>query len=116
VANQAEPTITLTDAPDDDERAVITDGLRAYNEAQAGCRDGRSLAILAGDPETKKVVGGLLGRISLGLLTVERFFLPEDLRTDLVAGSSVWQRKNRSDAAVSTGCCPHSTFMRRVSI
>jgi GNAT superfamily N-acetyltransferase len=80
VANRAETTITLTDAPDDDERAVITDGLRDYNEAQGGIWDGRSLAILARDPETKRVVGGLLGRTSLGLLTIERFFLPEDLR------------------------------------
>jgi GNAT superfamily N-acetyltransferase len=78
----AETTITLTDAPDDDERAVITDGLRAYNEAQGGIWDGRPLAILARDPQTKKVVGGLLGRTSLGLLTVERFFLPERLRRD----------------------------------
>ena len=80
MANNAETTITLTDAPDDDEGAVITNGLRAYNEAQAGTWDGRPLAIFARDPETQKVVGGLLGRTSLGLLTVERFFLPEDLR------------------------------------
>ena len=80
MANRAETTITLTDAPDDAERAVITDGLRAYNEAQAGSWDGRPLAIFARDPETKKVVGGLLGRTSLGLLRVDTFFLPEDLR------------------------------------
>jgi GNAT superfamily N-acetyltransferase len=80
MANQAETKITLTDAPDDDERAVITDGLRAYNEAQAGYQDSRPLAVLVSDPETKKVVGGLLGRTSLGLLRVERFFLPEHLR------------------------------------
>ena len=77
VANRAETMITLTDAPDDDERAVSTDGLRAYNEAQAGAWDGRPLAIFARDPETKKVVGGLLGRTSLGLLRVDTFFLPE---------------------------------------
>jgi GNAT superfamily N-acetyltransferase len=80
VANQAETTITLTDAPDDDERAVITDGLRAYNEARAGCWDGRPLAILVRDPEIERVLGGLLGRTSLGLLRVDTFFLPEDLR------------------------------------
>ncbi len=45
MANQAETTIRLTDAPDDDERAVITDGLRAYNEAQAGGSERRPLAI-----------------------------------------------------------------------
>ena len=80
MANRAETTITLTDAPDDDERAVITDGLRGYNESQAGPWDGRPLAILARNPATKKVVGGLLGRTSLGLLNVERFFLPAELR------------------------------------
>ena len=80
MANRAETAITLTDAPDDDEQSVITDGLRAYNEAQAGSWDGRPLAIFARDPETKKVVGGLLGRTSLGLLRVDTFFLPEDLR------------------------------------
>ena len=72
--------ITLTDAPDDDERAVITDGLRAYNEAQAGASDFRPLAILARDPETNTVLGGLLGRTSFGLLRVDTFYLPEDLR------------------------------------
>jgi GNAT superfamily N-acetyltransferase len=82
VSNHAETTITLTDAPDDGERAVIMDGLRAYNETQAGGSDGRPLAILVRDPETKKVAGDLLGRTYLGLLTVERFFLPEDLSRD----------------------------------
>jgi GNAT superfamily N-acetyltransferase len=80
VANHAETAITLTDMPDEDERAVIMDGLRAYNEAQVGGSDGRSLAILVRDPDTKKVIGGLLGRTYLGLLTVERFFLPEGVR------------------------------------
>ena len=80
MANQTETTITLTDAPNDGECAVITEGLRAYNETQAGFSDSRSLAILVQDPETQNVVGGLLGRTSLGLLRVERFFLPENLR------------------------------------
>jgi hypothetical protein len=66
VANQAETTITLTDAPDDGECAAITEGLRAFNEAQAGVSDSRALAILARDPETRNVVGGLLGREDLG--------------------------------------------------
>jgi GNAT superfamily N-acetyltransferase len=82
VANRAETTITLTDAPDEAERAVIMDGLRLYNEVQAGGSDARPLAILVRDPNTKNVAGGLLGRTYLGLLTVERFFLPEDLRRD----------------------------------
>ena len=82
MANPAEITVTLTDAPGSDESAVVTDGLSAYNEAQAGYSDSRALAVLVRDPETKKVVGGLLGRTSLGLLRVELFFLPESLRRD----------------------------------
>jgi len=101
VADKAETTITLTDMPADNERAVITDGLPAYNEAQVGGSDGRQLAILARDPETNNVVGGLLGRTYLGLLTVERFFLPQDLRrSGSAAGSSLWQKKKGVDAAV----------------
>ena len=80
MARPAETMITLTDAPEQDESAVITNGLRGYNEIQAGSWDGRPLAIFARDPETRKVVGGLIGRTSLGLLNVERFFLPEPLR------------------------------------
>ena len=76
----AETTITLTDTPDDDGHAAIADGLRAYNETKAGYSDSHPLAVLVNDPETNKVVGGLLGRTSLGLLRVELFFLPERLR------------------------------------
>jgi len=108
VANQTETTITLTDTPDDDERAVITDGLRAYNEVRAGCWDGRPLAILVRDPETEKVLGGLLGRTSLGLLRVDTFFLPDDLRP--------WRRKKGGVAAAPARYCPRSTFRHRVSI
>lgn len=80
MADHREITINFTEAPDDAERAVVMDGLRAYNEAQAGYSDARPLNILARDPETNRVVGGLLGRTSLGLLRVDLFFLPEDLR------------------------------------
>ena len=52
MADRAEAVIALTDAPDDSARAVITDGLRAYNEAWGGTWDARPLAFLhqfAGD-------------------------------------------------------------------
>jgi GNAT superfamily N-acetyltransferase len=80
VPDLGEVTITPTEAVGDGERAVIADGLRAYNEAQAGYTDSRPLNILVRDPKTDKVVGGLLGRTSLGLLRVDLFFLPESLR------------------------------------
>ena len=114
VADEAETTITLTEAPDDDELAVIADGLRAYNEAQAGYSDSRALAVLARDPETKKVVGGLHGRTSLGLLRVERFFLPEDLRRGRL-GSRILAMAEEEGRRRGCTRCPPSTFRRRGS-
>jgi GNAT superfamily N-acetyltransferase len=86
VLSRAETTITLTDAPEDGERTIVMDGLRAYNEERAGVSDARQLAILARDPDTEEVVGGMLGRSYLGLLTVERFFLPDNLRRGGLGG------------------------------
>ena len=75
-----EPTITLTDAPDPADTAIIQEGLSAYNTAQAGYDDYRPLAEFVADPRTGKVVGGLYGASSRGQLRIDRFFLPEDLR------------------------------------
>ena len=79
-AAEAEPAVIVTDKPDERTRAVIADGLSAYNYDKAGHRDYRSLAILVADPQSGETMGGLFGRTSLGLLFVERFFLPENLR------------------------------------
>ena len=75
-----EPTLTVTDRPEEGARDVIADGLAAYNEAKAGYRDYRPLAVLVADPASGGTVGGLYGRTSHGLLFVERFFMPESTR------------------------------------
>lgn len=75
-----DPRITVTDAPDAAAIAAIQDGLAAYNDAQAGYRDFKPIAVLVSDPATGAVVGGLYGRTYLGTLNIERFFLPEGLR------------------------------------
>jgi hypothetical protein len=62
---------SASDAPDDEERTVIMDGLSAYSEAHAGGSNARPLIVLVRDPETKKIAGGLLGRTYLCLLTIE---------------------------------------------
>jgi GNAT superfamily N-acetyltransferase len=77
---QLEFDFTVTDAPDERARGVIADGLAGYNHEKAGSSDHRPLAVTVSDPATGEVVGGLFGRTSFGLLFVERFFLPEDLR------------------------------------
>jgi len=75
-----EPDISVMDKPDPTDVAVITDGLIAYDRAQAGYYDFRPLAVFVRDPATGKVVGGLHGRSEFGLVYVAWLFLPEDLR------------------------------------
>jgi GNAT superfamily N-acetyltransferase len=74
-----EPELTLTDAPGETAQAIIEDGLADYNEEQAGYRDWHDLAVLVAD-SGDQVRGGLLGRTSLGLLFIDLFYLPPDLR------------------------------------
>ncbi len=68
-------------------------------------------------PKSKKVVGGLLGRTSLGLLTVERFFLPEHLRRDRLGSRILVDGGERRAAARlhPRGVVDSSTFRRRAS-
>jgi GNAT superfamily N-acetyltransferase len=75
-----EPIVSLTDAPDPADTAVIANELRAYNTSQAGYDDYRPLAVFVTDPASGKVIGGLYGGSYLGQLRVDRFFLPEGLR------------------------------------
>ena len=78
--SEKEPILALTDMPSAQEEAVIRDGLSLYNFGQAGYRDQRPLAVLASDPDNGEVIGGLIGRTSMGLLFIDRFFLPDGLR------------------------------------
>jgi GNAT superfamily N-acetyltransferase len=78
----ADPIIVLTDAPDAADTAIVAEGLRAYNTAQAGYDDYRPLAVFVTDPATGKALGGLYGGSYLGQLRIDRFFLPEGLRRD----------------------------------
>jgi GNAT superfamily N-acetyltransferase len=76
-----EPIITVTDAPDPRDTAVITEGLGAYNDSRGGVRDFRPIAVLVADPASGATIGGLYGRTSYGCLFIERFFLPERHRS-----------------------------------
>jgi len=74
------PALTLTDTPDEAAKAVISQGLGAYNDAVGGEGDYRALAVLVSDPDTGAVLGGLFGGSYRGQLFIDRFFLPEALR------------------------------------
>jgi GNAT superfamily N-acetyltransferase len=78
--SKAEPVIAVTDAPSPEATQFIAENLAGYNESKAGFRDFRPLAVLVSDPETGELIGGLYGRTSLGVMFIDRFFLPERLR------------------------------------
>lgn len=84
-------SITVTDAPDAAAVAVISDALDDFNVEQSGTDDRRLLAVLVRDLQTNRVVGGLTGRTSLGLLFVDLFHLPAELRGSGL-GSEVLRR------------------------
>jgi GNAT superfamily N-acetyltransferase len=75
-----DPVVSLTDAPTAEEQHAIDAGLAHFNEEQSGIRDTRPLAVVVRDPRTNQPVGGLTGRTSLGLLFIDLFFLPDELR------------------------------------
>ena len=95
-----EPELILTDAPSELATAIIEDGLADYNEKEAGYRDRRDLAVLVTGPDGQ-VRGGMLGRTSLGLLFIDLFYLPSDLRHSGI-GTRVLQTVEQE--AVRRGC------------
>jgi GNAT superfamily N-acetyltransferase len=73
-------SFVLRDAPDKEARAVITEQLDQYNVDYTGVADNTALDVLIFDDATKEVIGGLVGRTSLGVLFVDYFFVPDSLR------------------------------------
>ena len=93
--------IVLTDAPDAGDVDVISAGLDAFNVDSTGINDRRPLAVLVRDPDTNEVVGGLVGRTSLGLLFVDTLYLPAELRGSGM-GSEILRQAE--DEARKRGC------------
>src|SRR5438270_2472046 len=95
------PTIDVTDRPSSGDVAVISDALDEFNIEETGVADRRPIAVLVRDPETSEVVGGLVGRTSLGLLFVDLFYLPPALRGSGL-GSEILRQAE--DEARKRGC------------
>jgi GNAT superfamily N-acetyltransferase len=74
------PDIVVTDAPAAEDRKAVLDGLIAFNEAHCGPHRWRPLAVLAKDPASGRVLGGLTGASFHGWMFIELFWLPEPLR------------------------------------
>jgi GNAT superfamily N-acetyltransferase len=74
------PSIVVTDLIDGPTEEAIGGGLDRFNDAVTGTSDRRPLAVVLKDPETGEILGGAIGRTSLGLAFLDLFFVPEPLR------------------------------------
>ncbi len=74
------PVVTVSDVVTDDVRAALSSGLNDFNDEVTGYADRRAIAVMAHDPETGSVIGGAIGRSSLGLLFLDLFYLPPGYR------------------------------------
>ena len=81
-----EPTIVVTDAPEQRDADVIAKGLSDYNTEHVGPGDRRTLAVLVKDADGN-TLGGIGGRSTLGVLFLDLVYLPKTLR-----GSGVGSR------------------------
>lgn len=95
------PKITLTDAPAPHVIDALVAPLLRFNEAHAGARNYRALAVIVSDPKTDEVLGGLWGGTSFTYFHLELLYLPEHLR-----GSGLGRRmmKQAEKEAVRRGC------------
>jgi hypothetical protein len=77
LTDDSAPIVTLTDAPDPQETAVIADNLRAttHRRPAATITAARHSGI-TGPLNTREVLGGFMAACYLGQLRVDRFFLP----------------------------------------
>nr|WP_253073842.1 GNAT family N-acetyltransferase [Kosakonia sp. MUSA4] len=69
----------------------IEEGLNDFNDLITGISDRKPLNILIKSNKTGKVIGGMQGRTSLGLLFVDLFYLPPELRRNGI-GTEILRR------------------------
>ena len=81
-------TISVSATIDAEVEQTILDGLNAYNDAITGYQDRQVLSVVVRDRDSQRVLGGAMGRTSLGLLFLDLFYLPAALR-GLGLGSQV---------------------------
>jgi len=93
--------LELTDAPSLDAEKMIGEGLDQFNFQITGQQHSRPLSVLIRDAESGNVLGGLVGRTSLGLFFADLIFVPESLR-----GSGVGAKIMRmaETEAIRRGC------------
>lgn len=72
--------LSISDDVDPEIESIIEEGLAGYNAVKAGYSDARPLAVLICHSASREILGGLIGRTSLGLFFIDLIFLPDHLR------------------------------------
>lgn len=72
--------IVVTDSAEPQFEEILGKGLDEFNQQAAGLNDRRPLCVMVRDPDSDEVVGGIVGRTSLGLAFLDLFHLPDCLR------------------------------------
>lgn len=72
--------IVISDSAEPEFEAMIAQGLDEFNEQVAGMGDRRALNVIVRDSASDEVLGGAVGRTSLGLAFLDLFHLPDSLR------------------------------------
>ena len=86
-----EISLEVCDNPEADQLLPVEEGLNQFNDLMTGMSDRKPLAVLIKSTTTGKVIGGMQGRSSLGLLFIDLFYLPPELRRKGV-GTDVLRR------------------------
>lgn len=97
--------VVITHAPAAEVVSQISGDLDLFNIAMTDIADRTPLGVLAVDVATGQVRGGISGRTSLGMLFIDIFFLPADLRgsglgTRLLAAAEAEGRRRGCKSAV----------------
>jgi len=75
-----EISLEISEDTDAAQHLPIEDGLNEFNDFVTGISDRKPLSVLIKSSTTGEVLGGMLGRSSLGLLFIDLFYLPPHLR------------------------------------
>ncbi|CDZ62892.1 GNAT family N-acetyltransferase [Neorhizobium galegae] len=89
--------LDVTASPSPEELAVIGEGLTAFNDADVGPSERKTLAVLIRDVEDK-VIGGLSGYTAWGWLFTQWLFIPDALRGEGMAGKLLSQAEEEARA------------------
>lgn len=97
--------ITLTNVEHQDARNLISQKLDEYNNSITDQIDNSVLDIIITDPSTEEVLGGLVGRTSLGVFFINLVYLPDYLRknglgTNLLKDAEVEAKRRGCSRAV----------------